>query len=228
MGAALALYHNILGNPLLTERKPFSPFLGPEKSAQDVLTELKKFPDIVFQKSENVAKQAAQDLQENKVIAWFCGRSEIGPRALGARSILANPTFKENWTRVNNIKQRELWRPFAPVVLESEIENWFAGVPSSSPYMLFNADVISKDIPAVTHVDNTARVQTVNSSNGDFYHLIEAFFDLSAVPVVLNTSFNGPGEPIVETAEEALCLLANANIDVMYIEGFRVTKKSAS
>ena len=95
------------------------------------------------------------------------------------------------------------------------------------PYMLFNANVLSKDIPAVTHIDNTARVQTVNSSNGNFYRLIEAFYELSGVPVILNTSFNGPGEPIVETATEALSLFSNSDIDVLYIEDMRITKESS-
>ena len=162
----------------------------------------------------------------NKIIAWYEGKSEVGPRALGHRSLVSNPTHKDNWKRVNKIKQRELWRPFAPSVLEEEADKWFAKMPFPSPYMLFTGQVInSEKIPAITHVDNSSRIQTVNKSTGQYYQMIKEFYKLSKIPLVMNTSFNGPGEPIIETPEQALKFLLNTDLDLLYIDGYRVQKK---
>ena len=141
----------------------------------------------------NAPDHAAKDLANNQIIAWFEGKSEIGPRALGNRSILANPLIKDNWRRTNEIKTREHWRPFAPAVLEEKNDEWFEGAPSISPFMLFTAQVKSKSLPAVTHVDGSARVQTVGERCGGIRKVLESLDHRTGVPVVLNTSFNGPG-----------------------------------
>ena len=171
-------------------------------------------------------KQAAKDIFDNKVIAWYEGKSEVGPRALGHRSLVSNPTYKDNWKRVNKIKEREWWRPFAPSVLEEEADKWFAKMPFPSPYMLFTGQVInSEKIPAITHVDNSSRIQTVNKSSGQYYQMTVSYTHLRAHETSLNTSFNGPGEPIIETPEQAIKFLLNTDLDLLYIDGYRVQKK---
>ena len=141
------------------------------------------------------------------MIGWFQGRMEFGPRALGARSILASPIHAEMQARLNEIKDREDFRPVAPVVLEEEAADWFVGA-GVSPFMLFVYDVRPEKadrIPAVRHTDGTARIQTVNrAQNPLYYDLIKAFHDRTGVPVLVNTSFNTRGEPIVCTPRDAV------------------------
>ncbi|MGE3316093.1 MAG: carbamoyltransferase C-terminal domain-containing protein [Planctomycetaceae bacterium] len=211
-GSALALYHNVLGLPRKSSpRADVYVGLGASCRSSSVTRD-----DVAATAIENPAKEAAAALASNEVIGWFEGRSELGPRALGHRSILANPTFAENWERVNQIKRRERWRPFAPIVLEEAAAEWFDEVPIPSPYMLFNARVLRPQIPAVTHVDGSARIQTVSPADGAIYELVREFGRLTGVPVLLNTSFNGPGEPIVETPDDALRFLANSPLDAVY------------
>jgi carbamoyltransferase len=126
---------------------------------------------------------------------------------------------------VNDIKGREAWRPFAPAVLEAEAERWFSGIPHPSPYMLFTAMVRTTELPAITHVDGSARIQTVDRSVGRFFDVLEAFFEITGIPVLLNTSFNGPGEPIVETPEDAIAFFLSADLDRLYLDGFVVEKR---
>lgn len=223
IGAALAAYHSILGLPRVFSRT--NPYLGPcypDTVTEDALAALED--SIVFERQADPAISAAADLDEGLIIGWFEGGSECGPRALGHRSILADPRQAENALRVNQIKGREVWRPFAPAVLVKEASAWFENVPIPSPYMLFNAFVKSNLIPAVTHVDHSARIQTVDRSCGKFYELIEHFYTKTGVPVVLNTSLNGPGEPIVETPRDALALLLSRNLDVLYLGHYRVVR----
>lgn len=227
IGAALALYHNVLDQPRTLTIKSASPYLGKAREDNEIKAALESCEGIAYEACDSPGRTAAEELVNNNVICWFEGKSETGPRALGARSIIANPTHKENWERVNRIKRRELWRPFAPVVLESEALEWFADVPSPSPYMLFNAQVRSQKIPAVTHVDNTARIQTVDEDNGEYYQVLKYFYEMTGVPVLLNTSFNGPGEPIVESPEHALNFLLTTDIHALYIGGYRVTRAPA-
>lgn len=225
IGAALNCYHNLLDQPLLEKAKDGfnAPSLGPRVTEVEILLALESFKEeIVFEKLSDWARDAAHELANNRVIGWFYGRSEIGPRALGHRSILADARDQKNWERVNKIKHRELWRPFAPAVLESESEKWFSGIQLPSPYMLFNATVRAKDIPAVTHVDGSARVQTVNESNGAFYDVLDEFFRLTRVPILLNTSFNGPGEPIVETPLDAVKFFIESELDALYLGSYKV------
>jgi carbamoyltransferase len=153
------------------------------------------------------ALAAAKDIAEDQIVAWFEGRREIGPRALGHRSLLANPGRQENWTRVNAIKTREKWRPFAPAVLEDKATRWFQGAPAHSPHMLYTAQVTTPDFPAITHVDGSSRLQTVSPDVGDFYRMLQHLKTLTGYGVVLTTSFNGPGEPIMKRPEEALHFL---------------------
>ena len=124
------------------------------------------------------------------------------------------------------MKGREAWRPFAPAVLASEAANWFTGLPLPSPYMLFTGTVTSDKVPAITHADGTARIQTVDETSGEFCRVLERFFALTGVPIVMNTSFNGPGEPIVESPADALRFLVNSQMDALYIGGKRVTRKA--
>ena len=154
-------------------------------------------------------------------MGWFQGKSEIGPRALGSRSILMNPTIAENKDILNSqVKHREAFRPFAPMVLEEKLSDYFV-LDRPSPYMLFIAKVRDEmlyKIPAVTHVDGTARVQTVSRDfNKKIYTLIDMFGMVTGVPVILNTSFNVAGEPIVETPEDAIRCFMGTGIDALCI-----------
>lgn len=167
-------------------------------------------------------------LAEGKIIGWFQGRSEFGPRALGNRSILASPLNEKMKDILNSrIKFREWFRPFAPVVLEEDLGEYF-DFSHHSPHMLIVAPVRSREIPAVTHVDGSARIQTVNRPQNDrLYSLLQAWKAKTGVPVLLNTSFNVRGEPIVETPEEALDTLVRSDLDYLVIGNLIIDKKGA-
>ncbi len=170
---------------------------------------------------------AARAIADGKVVGWFQGRMEFGPRALGARSILADPRDPEIKDRLNRtVKFREAFRPFAPAVLEEAAPEWFLS-PRPSPFMLLVFPVRPErraTIPGVVHVDGTARVQTVAQGAGPFRRLIEAFAARTGVPVVLNTSLNVRGEPIVRTPQEALTCFDRSGIDVL-VMGDRLLEK---
>ena len=162
----------------------------------------------------------AQMLSESKIVAWFQGGSEFGPRALGHRSFLANPTDSKMKDILNKrVKHREWFRPFAPIVLKERCSEWF-DINVDSPYMLYTCPVKQPWlIPAVTHVDGTARVQTLDKeTNEKLYNLIKRFEDITGVPVILNTSLNVNGQPIVETPQEALELFHRSDIDAIVID----------
>lgn len=183
---------------------------------------------VKFTEKKNLYKFVAKKLSENKIIAWFQGRSEFGPRALGNRSILANPKSKKMKDMINKrIKFREEFRPFAPVVI-SEFYKEIFDLEYESPYMTIACNVNKKwinKIPAVTHINNTARVQTVNKfQNHKLYKLINEFYKISKVPVLLNTSFNIRGQPIVETPKEAVSTFYGSGIDILIIEDFVIIK----
>jgi len=187
---------------------------------------------IKYKKYENFDKLCeivVDALLENKIIGWFQGRSEFGPRALGNRSILANPTIKDNKDYINEkVKHRESWRPYAPIMLEEYLHDWYDIPKKSSPYMLFNATILpEKDgqVPAVTHVDGTARVQTVTKElNKPIFQLLTEWNKKTNVPILLNTSFNVGGEPIVESPEDAIKTFKGSNIDVLVMGNYIVTK----
>jgi len=228
IGAASFLFHNVLDHPRPPRAPEWqaSPYLGVAISDDDIRTALAAAGDAIeFTVCADAAEAAAADLAADRVIAWFEGRSEIGPRALGHRSILADPRPPANWARVNALKGREAWRPFAPAVLEAEAEKWFLGLPRRSPYMLFTGTVRAHTLPAITHADGSARVQTVDATSGEFFRVIERFFAKTGIPIVLNTSFNGPGEPIVETPQEALRWLTQTALEALYIGGRRVVRR---
>lgn len=146
---------------------------------------------------------AARLLQDDHPLGLCVGRSEAGPRALGHRSILANPASPTAWAATNNLKRREPWRPFAPAVLLERSADYFDRGPEESRFMLFNYRCMGKALPAVTHYDHSSRVQHVSPETGLLYDLLRTLERQGAPPVVLNTSFNGPGTPIVDTAEDA-------------------------
>lgn len=228
LGAALAVAHDVLDLP----RQPMAADRGEgaylgfayDRAAVDAAVEAHR--DTVAEVPVgDPARAAAEDIAAGRIAAWFEGRSETGPRALGHRSILADPRDATKWREVNRVKKREYWRPFAPAVLAEKAGDWFSGAPTPSPFMLFNAQLRSRSLPAITHVDNSARIQTVDASCGGFRRVLEAFDDLTGVPVVMNTSFNGPGEPIVETPDEALRFLASSEIDAVYVEGRKFTRR---
>lgn len=204
VGSALYVAHHILNEPRYEYEVQDLCYTGGKYQSQT--------PDY-----EYIAKQLAN----GKIIGWFQGRSEFGPRALGNRSILADPRNFHNRELINHVvKNREWFRPFAPVVLEEYYQDWF-DFPISSPYMLYTAQVKQPEkIPAVTHVDGSARFQTVTEqSNFQYYNLIKEFEKLTKVPVLLNTSLNGNGEPILETEEQAEKFFKNSHLDLMVING---------
>ena len=185
----------------------------------------KKFDEFL-----SLCQCVVEDLKDNKVIAWFQGRSEFGPRALGNSSLMVNPIFGENKDYLNNrIKHRESWRPYAPMVLEEETKNWFNLPVDKSPHMLFNSFVVEdkrEKIPAVVHVDGSARVQTVSKSDNEkVYTLLHEFFKETGVPVLLNTSFNLGGEPIVESPSDAVRTFTESNIDVLVMHNYYCWKE---
>lgn len=156
-----------------------------------------------------------------KIGAIFQGQSECGPRALGNRSIIFDPRISNGKNIVNKVKRRESFRPFAASILEEETEKWFQtfGV-SSSPFMTFSFDILdhqSKKVPAIVHVDGTCRIQTVNQyQNLNYYNLIKNFYIKTGVPMLLNTSFNVAGDPIVETVNDAIDTLYKSEMDYVY------------
>ena len=170
-------------------------------------------------------KKIAQYLEDEKIVAWYRGRSEFGPRALGNRSILMSPKYKENKDILNErVKHREEWRPFAGVILKDHLEDYFEE-NIDSPYMLYSQTVKEDKrdkIPAITHVDNTCRIQTVDS--GFLSLLLEEYYKISGVPVLLNTSFNDSGKPIVETPQDAINAFLNMNIDYLVMNNTIIGK----
>ena len=228
VGAALAVNNAILGGKSRPIDRIQQAYFGRAYSTDQVRKVLREYGDaIVWDESGDTAEYAARDLASGSIIAWFEGRSETGPRALGHRSILADPRHPETWEKVNRLKGRELWRPLAPSVLLEETSKFFTDIPEDAPYMGVNATVATTTVPAVTHLDGTARIQTVEKSVGRYHDLIQAFGKLTGTSVVLNTSFNGPDIPIVDTPREAVDFLLSNQLDVLYLEGIRVTRNVA-
>ena len=215
-----------------TCRRLSSDALGRSYDRLDIERALKSTPALTVEEPRDVAATTADLLEAGAVVGWFQGRAEFGPRALGQRSILLDPRRRDGKQVLNGkVKFREAFRPFAPVVLEERAENWFEldGVPGSSPFMLrvcpFRPDK-QQDVPAVVHVDGTGRLQTVTGErNGIFYDLIAEFDRRTGVPMLLNTSFNTMGEPIVETPEDALWCFLATGMDCCVIGDFVVHKR---
>jgi carbamoyltransferase len=210
-------------------RYEFSSYTGPEFSPDQIESELQS-GNLKFQEGSDreIIERAARDIADGLVVGWFQERMEFGPRALGNRSILADPRRAEMKDVLNDrIKKRESFRPFAPAILAEQVGEYFSQT-HPSPAMLMVYDVKAErrsEIPAVTHVDGSGRVQTVSSeSNPRFYELIRAFCRLTGVPIVLNTSFN-ENEPIVCTPGDAIHCFLNTRIDVLFI-GNRCVRRS--
>ncbi|HLF19747.1 MAG TPA: carbamoyltransferase, partial [Bacteroidota bacterium] len=217
VGAAFYAYNTVLGNPrtyVMTDA-----FLGPEFSDEQIETFLSS-KNVHSRKCDRqeLLEETARFIAEQKVVGWFQGRMEFGPRALGSRSILADARNPKNQSIVNlKIKFRESFRPFAPTVLEERTKDYFE-FDRPSPYMLFVANVRNdkRGIPAITHVDGSARLQTISRSQHPLYYdLITEFERQTGCPVVINTSFNVRGEPIVCTPEDAWRCFMRTEMDCL-------------
>jgi carbamoyltransferase len=182
---------------------------------------------VPYERPADFAAAVGDALADNQLIGWFQGRAEFGPRALGARSLLADPRHVDNLERLNIVKGREQFRPVAPMVLADRAAEIFSRGPLPSPYMLFVHDVVPQwrdRIPAVTHVDGTARIQTVEPSQAPLHGVISRFAERTGVPVVVNTSFNTAGRPIVDSPRDALECFGSSPIDVLAIGPFLVRR----
>ncbi len=252
IGAALAGYHSFLGKPRLADEqtdKMRGSYLGPHFSQREIEDRLNDVgaKTTVLEDGELFAR-AVNDLCEQRVLGWFQGRMEFGPRALGARSIIADPRAPDMQTHLNlKIKYRESFRPFAPAILRAALEDWFE-IDTDSPYMLMVAEVIRSrrrqmtederslfgidklkvprsEIPAVTHLDYSARIQTVHEdTNPRFHALLTAFNEMTGCPVLVNTSFNVRGEPIVCTPEDAFRCFMGTDMDSLAIGNCYLSK----
>ena len=250
LGAALAYWHNELDNQKINSKDAMQgSYLGPSYESDYIEKELNRI-GANFQKYTNdeFLDVIANELVNEKAIGWFQGRMEFGPRALGARSIIADPRSDKMQKNLNlKVKFRESFRPFAPAVLREKVNDYF-NIDQDSPYMLLVSDVnenikikmseedkklfgIEKlnikrsSIPAVTHVDYSARIQTVHQeTNKKFYDLIKKFYEKTNCAVLINTSFNVRGEPIVNTPEDAFRCFMGTNLDLLVIEDFVLFK----
>jgi len=205
-------------------------YLGPSYEDEEIEAFLTR-SGLRYRRLDNVAQDAADLLADEKTLGWFQGRMEFGPRALGARSILASPRDPLMQGRLNELKDREDFRPVAPAVMQERACQWFDCHGASlleAPFMLFVFDVLDEQapkIPAVRHIDGTARVQTVNrNQNPVLYDLLEAFEQRTGVPVLINTSFNTRGEPVVCSPRDALECFWTSPLDALVIGSFLVEK----
>ncbi len=229
IGAALYGYHVRNDMPRFSSPSLVSSlaYLGKDYSEEEILSALESYP-VCFYRPPNIESEVAIRIHSGDVLGWFQGRSEFGPRALGNRSILACPKRYQMRNYINlKIKQRESFRPFAPVVIEEEAAKYF-DIDHSSPFMLFVARVkksYQHKLAAITHVDGTARVQTVTrSSNPSLHSLLSRYKEFSGIPVLLNTSFNGPDEPIVESPSHAIRAFLDLHLDALAIGPYIVER----
>ncbi len=254
IGSALAFYYDELKNQrVFLPKNDFDfmngSYLGPEFSNSEVKEQLTSVGAIYEEKNyDEIYSEVAKQILNQKAVGWFQGRMEFGPRSLGNRSILADPRSFEMQKNLNlKIKYRESFRPFAPSVLKEKTKEWF-DIEIESPYMLFVADIkkdkkinvknlenykgldklklIRSAIPSVTHVDYSARIQTVDKKvNERFYNLINEFYKLSECPMLINTSFNVRGEPIVCTPIDAFHCFMGTELDILVCENFIMYKE---
>lgn len=227
-GTALgaALYPFYLEKSIV--KTTFNPYLGNAYSDEEILTVLNKYK-LDYSRILEVEKDAAKELAKGKILGWFQGRDEFGPRALGNRSILSDPRDEKMRDRVNEIvKYREGWRPFAPSILAEKAKEVLATI-DYSPYMILTDSATleyENKIPAVVHVDKTLRPQTVHRDlNPRYWNLINEFYQITGVPVVVNTSFNLKGEPNVSHPSDAIRTFFTSGLDLLYIGNFKVSKK---
>lgn len=229
IGSALYGHYIIKNNKRTSVVERFSPYCGHSWDNSDITKVLKEYSDQIHVfKPSDLYSYVAKLLSEGKIIGWFQGRSEIGPRALGNRSILADARKEKMKDIINErIKHRELFRPFAPIILEEKQLEYFQ-LNHPSYYMLLVSPIRNEkrhSIQSVTHIDGTGRVQTVSKSlNPHLYNLLFAFYELTGTPVLLNTSFNDNGEPIVESPLDALKCFLNIDLDYLVIGEYVVQK----
>lgn len=218
IGAALMYYHSISQSEM---RRPREIYLGPQYNYtnDDINSLAEQYNGIV---SDATDEDVVNLMTEKNIVACFQGRAENGPRALGNRSLMFDPTFEDGKDFVNEIKRREYFRPFAGSILEEDAHEWFdlRGMPSS-PHMMYAVNCqegVAEKIPSIIHVDGTCRIQTVNEEeNPLYYRIIKAFKERTGVPIIFNTSFNLGGEPLVETLEDALWTLSESKIEYLYL-----------
>jgi carbamoyltransferase len=206
------------------------PYWGPEYSNEQI-KKILSFANIRSTVCQNPAQKAAQLISEGNVVAWFQGKMEMGPRALGNRSLLADPRRQDMRDILNKkVKHREEFRPFAPSILKEQADKWFeiSANSISSDFMLFAYKAKSEkqqQIPAVVHIDGTSRIQTVSKQSNPLYHsLINYFYQLTEVPLVLNTSFND-SEPIVMSPQDALATFQKTDIDALFLGSHLILKQ---
>jgi len=250
LGAALALWHNELGNKRIVSGSDImnSSYLGPEYSDEEIQKTLNEIGADYKKLQKNELLDLTVDyLDKGYAIGWFQGRMEFGPRALGNRSIIGDARSPDMQKKLNiKVKFRESFRPFAPSVLYEDLSEWF-DLQDESPYMLMVTNIanskliknsleddftrgleklkiIRSEIPAVTHVDNSARVQTVTKKNGIYYELIKKFKDKTGCPVIVNTSFNVRGEPPVNTPLDAYKCFMLTDLDLLVIGNYMLKK----
>jgi len=223
LGAAVYISNKIGEQPVRMEMK--NAYLGTHYSDQEIKKDLDRL-NLDYTLIKDPSKEAAKLISKGKIVGWFQGRMEFGPRALGNRSILADPRDPTMKDKLNaKVKHRESFRPFAPSVLIEHYKDYFK-VDVPVPHMLLITDVIEskkKIIPSVTHVDGTARLQTVdNKINQLYWGLINHFYQITGVPVILNTSFNTRGKPIVESPSDAIECLLSTDMGYLFIGNFIV------
>lgn len=229
IGAAYYLYNGMLLEPRTFVHN--NPYVGTSYTNEEIEKTLKacKLP---YTYKEDICAYTAEILAEGQIIGWFQGPMEIGPRALGSRSILANPAIRDMKDKINSeVKFREAYRPFAPSAIV-EAKNEFFDLTVEAPFMLKVCNVLEEKqhiIPAVTHVDGSARLQTVRrETHPRYYDTIKKLGDITGVPVVLNTSFNIQGEPVVESPKDAIRCFFSTGLDSLIIGNFVLTKKDTS
>ena len=226
LGAALFVHNAVLDHP--RSFRMDHAFWGPAYSDEEIQSYLDErgAPYRTLSRDEMLRETARHLDEDQAIIGWFQGRMEWGPRSLGSRSILADARNRDNWKRVNlKIKFRESFRPFAPAVLAEKASDWF-DIDRESPYMLLVCQVKDgKEIPAVTHMDGSARLQTVTrASHPEFYDLIAEFDRHTGCPVLINTSFNVRGEPIVMSPDDAYLCFMRTDMDVLVL-GNQILRK---
>lgn len=229
LGASLFVYHQLLNNKKRNRLTHL--YFGSQYSDNEIEKQLKRF-NLKYQRldKKSLVKITARLLAEGKIVGWFQGRMEFGPRALGSRSIVCKPNPRLMKTKMNNIKKREQFRPFAGSILQEKVDEYFI-VPEDdhwSPFMTFCFLVKKekrKELSAIVHADGTCRIQTVNKENGLYYQLIYEFYKITGIPCLLNTSFNLKGEPIVENPKQAIEDFLKTKMNFLVIGSFIVGKE---
>jgi carbamoyltransferase len=211
---------------------PMHDYLGGTASEPEIVDALSASDNTKFRKSDDIASECAALISEGRIIGWVQGGAEFGPRALGHRSLLADPRKVASKERLDReIKRREWFRPYAPSVLAEHADEYFEML-GSSPYMLLALNTrpeMRDKVPAIVHVDGSARVQTVDREIEPLYHrLISKFYEITGVPLVLNTSFNGYGEPMVETPHDAVNAMHSMGLDALAVGDYLVSREDVS